>query len=171
MKAGDVITNFDGGIVSDVRELVRRVADAPVGEAVRVTVLREGKSETLLVTLGRRELAEGEPVPAAVQAPQDSEGEILGLTVTPITPALASELGLSSGTSGLVIKDIAEDSAAFEKGLRAGDVITEAGQQSVAQVSDLEDQISAAKDAGRKSVLLLIRRGGEPRFLALPIED
>lgn len=171
MKAGDVITNFDGGIVSDVRELVRRVADAPVGEAVRVTVLREGKSETLLVTLGRRELAEGEPVPAAVQAPQDSEGEILGLTVTPITPALASELGLSSGTSGLVIKDIAEDSAAFEKGLRAGDVITGAGQQSVAQVSDLEDQISAAKDAGRKSVLLLIRRGGEPRFLALPIEE
>ena len=84
---------------------------------------------------------------------------------------MASELGLSSGTSGLVIKDIAEDSAAFEKGLRAGDVITEAGQQSVAQVSDLEDQISAAKDAGRKSVLLLIRRGGEPRFLALPIED
>ena len=142
-----------------------------MGEAVRVTVLRGGKSETLLVTLGRRELAEGEPVPAAVQAPQESEGDILGLTVTPITPALASELGLSSGMNGLVIKDISEDSAAFEKGLRAGDVITEAGQQSVAQVSDLEDQISAAKDAGRKSVLLLIRRGGEPRFLALPIDE
>lgn len=171
MKAGDVITTFDGGIVSDVRELVRRVADAPVGEAVRVTVLREGKSETLLVTLGRRELAEGEPVPAAVSAPQETESELLGLTVTPVTPELAAELGLSSGVQGLVVKDISEDSAGFEKGLRAGDVITEAGQQPVAQIADLEARVAEAKDAGRKSVLLLIRRGGEPRFVALPIEE
>ena len=56
--------------MKDTRDLVRRVADAPLGEAVRVTVLREGKSETLLVTLGRRELAEGEAVPAAVAKPQ-----------------------------------------------------------------------------------------------------
>ena len=46
--------------MSDTRELVRRVADTDVGRAVRVVVLRDGKSQTLLVTLGRRETAEGE---------------------------------------------------------------------------------------------------------------
>ncbi|MDT9693938.1 PDZ domain-containing protein, partial [Streptomyces sp. P9(2023)] len=59
MRAGDVIVKFAGGEVKDTRELVRRVADAPVGKAVDVTVLREGKEVELQVTLGRREIAEG----------------------------------------------------------------------------------------------------------------
>lgn len=170
MLAGDIIISFDGGEVKDTRDLVRRVADAPVGEAVRVTVLRAGKSETLLVTLGRRELAEGEAVPAAVTAPQDQEKELLGMVVTPVTPGLSTEMGLPTGTAGLIVKSITEDSSAFEKGLRAGDLIVEAGQLPVTSLSDLETRIDEAKAAGRKSVLLLIRRGGEPRFVALPLE-
>jgi len=49
-------------------------------------------------------------------------------------------------------------------------VIVEAGQQKVVQLSDLEDRITEAKDAGRKSILLLIRREGDPRFVALSVE-
>jgi len=49
-------------------------------------------------------------------------------------------------------------------------VITEAGQQKVAQPGDLEDRIEEARDAGRKSLLLLVRRAGEPRFVALSVE-
>ena len=170
MLAGDIITSFDGGEVKDTRDLVRRVADAPVGEAVRVTVLREGKSETLLVTLGRRELAEGEAVPAAVAKPQTSEKEMLGMVLTPLTQELTAEMGLSSGATGIVVKSLGEDTEAFAKGMRAGDLIVEAGQRPVASLDDLQDRIDEAEEAGRKSVLLLIRRGGEPRFVALPIE-
>ena len=170
MLAGDIITAFDGGEVKDTRDLVRRVADAPAGEAVRVTVLREGKSETLLVTLGRRELAEGEAVPAAAAKPQSSESEMLGMVVTPLNPELTAEMGLSSGATGLVVKSLDEDTEAFAKGMRAGDLIVEAGQRPVATLDDLQARIDEAKDAGRKSVLLLIRRGGEPRFVALPVE-
>lgn len=171
MKSGDVIISFDGGEVADVRDLVKRVADAPIGEAVRVVVLREGEQETLLITLGRRELAEGEAVPAAVAEPKAADGAFLGMKVTPVTPDLSRELGLSVGTTGLVVKEIPEDTLAFEKGLRAGDVIVEAGQQPVATLTDLEDRAAEAKDAGRKSVLLLVRRGAEPRFVALPLSE
>ena len=165
-----MITSFDGGEVKSTRDLVRRVADAPVGEKVRVTVLRDGESKTLLVTLGRRELAEGEEPPKAVQAPQEVEKDMLGLTVTPLTDELRTEMGLTKDAQGLVIKSIDETSAAYEKGLRAGDLITEVGQKPVSSVDDFEERVQAAKDAGRKSVLLLIRRGGEPRFVALPVE-
>ena len=170
IEAGDVIISFDGGEVKSTRDLVKRVADAPVGEKVRVTVLRDGKTETLLVALGRRELAEGEQPPKAVQAPQEVEKDMLGLTLTPLTDALRSEMGLTKEATGLIIKAIDESSTAYEKGLRAGDLITEAGQKPVASMGDFEDQVTAAKDAGRKSILLLIRRGGEPRFVALPME-
>ena len=87
----------------------------------------------------------------------------------PLTKDMRDKMGLSAGTDGIVITDVDGTSEAFTKGLRAGDVITEAGQQKVAIVKDLQDRIQEAKDAGRKSVLLLIRRDGEPRFVALSV--
>ena len=66
---------------------------------------------------------------------------------------------------------MAEDSEAYEKGLRAGDLIAEAGQEKVASVAELESRIEAAKDAGRTSILLLVRRDGDPRFVALSLDE
>ncbi len=168
MRAGDVITSFDGGEVTDTRDLVRRVAEAPVGEAVDVTVLREGKPTELKVTLGRRELAEGGS--ASVSGESADASDLLGMTVAPLTPEIAAELGVSRDMQGLVVKEVSPEGAAADKGLTAGDIITEVGQQPVASLADLEARIAEAKDAGRKSVLLLVRRAGEPRFVALPIE-
>ncbi len=169
MKAGDVILSFDGGEVTDTRELVRRVANTEIGKEVRVVVFREGGTQTLKVTLGRREEAEG-AIPASAPANEPVESEVLGLTVTAMTDDLREQLGLPASAAGLVVKDVAADSEAYEKGLRAGDIITEAGQQAVTEPKDLEDSIAAATDAGRKSVLLLVRREGEPRFVALSLD-
>jgi serine protease Do len=171
MLSGDVIVTFDGADVSDTRDLVRRVADADVGKAVRVVVLRDGKSETLLITLGRRELAEGDQaVPASVDATEPVEKDMLGMTLGVLTEEMSDEMSLPSGSEGLVITEIDETSEAFGKGLRSGDVITEAGQQKVASIADFEARVDEAKEAGRKSLLLLIRRGGDPRFVALSVE-
>ena len=171
MEAGDVIVSFNGNDIEDTRELVRRVGDAAVGAEVPVTVFREGDEVELTVVLGRRE--EAEAVPAAMSsddAEEPSETELLGITVAPLTDEMREELGVSNGMDGLAVTEVSEDSDAFEKGIRAGDVITEAGQEKVASASDLEARVEAAQEAGRKSILLLIRRGGEPRFVALPIE-
>ena len=175
MKAGDVITSFAGADVNDTRELVRRVADAPVGEAVRVVVMRDGKTQTLSVTLGRREPAETPPVPAVAGSPETpqapSMADILGMTVKAITAEDADKLGISLDYEGLVIGAVDETSEAFSKGLRPGDLITEAGQQKVASIQDLKDRIDEATAAGRKSLLLLIRRGGDPRSVALTVAN
>ncbi len=172
VKSGDVITSFDGVVVGDTRELVRRVGNTEVGKAVDIVVFRDGKVENLKITLGRRELAEGEqPVPAAAEKPAEPViTELLGLTLSPVTPELATELGLKPDDKGLVVSKVDEASEAFKKGLRVGDLITEAGQQMVTSAAELQDRVTEAKDAGRKSVLLLIRRAGEPRFVALSVE-
>ena len=83
---------------------------------------------------------------------------------------MREQLGLAPEASGLVVKNVDETTEAFEKGVRAGDIITEAGQQRVETPGDLEDRIADAKEGGRKSLLLLVRRGGDPRFVALSIE-
>ena len=175
MMAGDVILSFDGRDVDDTRGLVKQVGNTDVGKTVRVVVFREGKTQTLKITLGRREEAEA-AVPAAQpggdpdadKAP--AEKEVLGMTISPLDDELRGQLDLGDNAEGLVVKDIDEMSEAYEKGLRAGDLITEAGQQKVMTIAELEDRISEAKEAGRKSLLLLIRRAGDPRFVALSLE-
>ncbi|MDO5705148.1 MAG: DegQ family serine endoprotease [Paracoccus sp. (in: a-proteobacteria)] len=170
MQAGDVITSFGDGEVKDTRELVRRVADAPAGEAVEVVVQREGSPVTLSVTLGRRELAEG-TASGDVDTGSQTQSELMGMTVVPLTPEIAAELGVSREMKGLVIQSVDPEGAASERGLASGDLITEAGQQPVESLADLEARIADARDAGRRSILLLIRRAGEPRFVALPVDQ
>ncbi|NRB00551.1 MAG: Do family serine endopeptidase [Rhodobacteraceae bacterium] len=170
ITAGDVILEFDGREVGDTRELVQRVGNTTIGKAVDVVVFRDGSLETLSVTLGRREEAEG-AVPASAPADAPIEGEVLELTLSEMTDELRAELNIPESTSGLVVTDVAEESEAFGKGVRSGDVITEAGQQSVETIADLEDRVEEAREAGRKSLLLLVRRDGDPRFVALSLED
>lgn len=172
LLSGDVILTFDGVDVEDTRGLVRQVGNTEVGKAVRVVVYREGGTKTLLVTLGRREEAE-RAQPAAMDKPEADpvEKTVLGLTLSILTDKIRGEMNLPDSVEGLVILSVDEGSEAFEKGLRAGDLITEAGQQKVTSLAALEDRISEAKDAGRKSLLLLVRRAGEPRFVALSLEE
>ncbi len=173
LLAGDVITTFNGKTVTDVRDLTRTVADSPIGEAVPVVVLREGNEMTIDVTLGRRETAEGEAeaegeLGAVPEAPVQSE--VLGMTLKPIDGPTAQELGLPAGSEGLAVVNVDAASEAAAKGLSRGDIIVEAGQRPVTSLKDLNDRIEEAKAGGRKSMLLLVRRDGDPRFVALSVE-
>ncbi|GAA3870426.1 Do family serine endopeptidase [Celeribacter arenosi] len=172
MKSGDVILSFDGTQVDDTRGLVRTVGDTAVGKAVDVVVFRDGKEVDLSVTLGRREEAENVAFPADEAQPEaPAQMQMMGLTLQPLDDALREQLGVSAGTDGLAVVEVDENAEAFAKGLRAGDVITEAGQQKIATVSDLQARVEEAREAGRKTVLLLVRRAGEPRFVALGVGE
>jgi serine protease Do len=170
IEQGDVILSFEGEDIADTRDLVRRVGNAEVGAEVRLRILRDGETMTVDVTLGRREEAEG-AIPAAVQSDEPVQKEIMGLSISSMTDELREQLGLDESVNGLVVEDVDEASEAYEKGLRAGDVIAEAGQEAVASVGDLEARIEDAREAGRKSLLLLVRRGGDPRFVALSLDE
>ena len=170
IEAGDVILRFDGRPVRDTRQLVRRVGETAVGRGVDVVVFRGGEELTLVVTLGQRELAEG-AVPAAAPQQPAAPAEVLGLQVQALDDALRTELDLPATASGLVVRAVDPDSDAAAKGIQPGDLITEANQQPVASVADLRDRAEEAREAGRRSVLVLLRRGGDPRFVALALED
>ncbi len=174
LETGDVILSFDGVAVEDTRGLVRQVGNSTVGATVRVTVLREGESKTIRVVLGRREEAgeSADPRDVNPDAPKEPEvASLLGLSVTPLTDELREELGAAADMQGLAVTQVEDGSEAFEKGLRTGDIITEAGQQKITTISELMEQIDAAREAGRKSLLLLVRRAGDPRFVALTLEQ
>jgi serine protease Do len=102
---------------------------------------------------------------------QPETGSVLGLQLSELTAPLRDELGLGGNEDGLVVTAVDPAAEAAEKGLQVGDVIAEAGQRPVSTPADLEDRIADARDAGRKSILLLVRRAGEPRFVALTVDE
>jgi serine protease Do len=172
MKAGDVVLEFDGEAIDDTRELVRIVAEAEIGRTVEVVVVRDGKEETLQVEIGLLE----EATLAAAPGPQGeagppSEQTVLGMTVAVVDRLLRERFALPDEVQGLVVVDIEDDSDAFLKGMRPGDIITEVGQEAVASPEDMRDRIEAAEQAGRNSILMLVRRDGAPRFVALNLSN
>lgn len=171
--AGDVILSFDGQDVANTRELVAIVGDSEVGAKVRTVILRDGETQTILVTLGRRETEEANAFPTTEQptAPAEPQNqEINGMTLSPITPSVREGMALDPEVSGVVVMDIDTDSDAFEKGLRRGDIIREVGRTPVETPDDVKAGLAKAKDAGRNSALLLVLRDGDTRFVAVSIE-
>ena len=167
LKTMDVIVMFDGKEVADSGALVRIVGGTPVGATVKTIVLRDGKRMSIDVVLGKR------PEPNALaQGDKPAEPEqqgLLGMQLSEITPDMRSNMNLSDEVTGVLLLSVEADSLAAASGLAAGDVITDAAQNPVEEIADLVEQVENATDAGRESLLLLVRRDGEPRFVVLKL--
>jgi serine protease Do len=137
-----------------------------------VVVVRDGEQVTLSVTLGLRDdeqLARADEPPVNEDAPKDYVG--LGITLSNLTEEIREGLDLAVGLEGVVVVDVVEASEAFEKGLQSGDVIVEAGQEKITSLAEFDAQVSVTIESGRKTMLLLVRRGDDPRFLALSVQQ
>ena len=163
MRRGDVIVELDGRKIGRTTDLSLLVAAAPVGKDVKVSVLREGKPVTLTARVARREQ------PATLSAAPQAEPEQrarLGVAVEPVTPALASQLGVNNA-SGLIVRQVQAGSPAAEAGVRPGDIIVEANRHPVKSVDDLRRAMDGTQ-AGA-SLLLLIQREGSTSYLAVKV--
>lgn len=170
IEAGDVILSFDGHTIADTRELVRRVAQAPVGQDVVVEVWRNGQITPINVRLGRLEDALGDGSAEVTQAPQAApDAEIYGMTLSQLDDDARGQFGLAAEEEGVVITAIETGSEADTKGLRPGDVLVEVNQEPVRRPADVVSQIERARDAGRRTVLMMVRREGNGRFVALSL--
>ncbi|MCO5063100.1 MAG: DegQ family serine endoprotease [Rhizobiaceae bacterium] len=158
IKSGDVITSVDGKDVAGPRELARMIGAMAPGETVDVALWRNGKSETVKVTLGE---LPGEQKQASVEQPG------------PIEPGTLSDLGLTvtraDDGNGLVVTDVDPDSDAADRGIQPGDIIRSINSVEIKDTKDVTDAMKAASDAGRKSVLVQVTRDDNSRFVPLPI--
>ncbi|MBO6716793.1 MAG: Do family serine endopeptidase [Rhizobiaceae bacterium] len=169
LLAGDVILRFDGREIGDARDLSRIVADSPVGKDVEIVINREGVEKTVRVTLGR--LEDGERVASArASAQPDEEGAIatatmLGMTIAELNDETRAQFEISEGVSGVVITEVDPNSVAAEKGIVAGEVITEIAQETVSDPGEAMERINSLRSRGRRNALLMLSsRTGELRF-------
>ena len=165
---GDVILSFNGQSIDTVRELPRVVAESKAGDRVPVVIWRDGKKKTMTLTVGR--MPGEEPVAQATPEEDGAEDAKLGVVLSDLDDARRLELGLSEGDSGVLVAQVRPDSPAARRGLRAGDVIVRVGNGAVGTVADAARAVRQAHDNNEKQVLLLVRRDGGERFVAVPFE-
>ena len=171
IRRRDVILTFNNRKVNEMRKLPRIVADTEVGVDVPVEVWRDGKKVTLKVKVG--ELKEEQQVAAATDKGAkagDAKPKViedLGLTLSGIDEQAKQKFKLEEGAKGVLVIDVLGAGPAAEKGVKPGDLIVEVGQEEVSSPEDVERKVKDARDAGRKSVLLLIQGQNGLRFVAL----
>ena len=167
IESGDVITAVNGETVKDARELARTIGGLSPGVAVKLNVLHKGQDKVVSLNLGQ--------LPNTLEAKADTDNgdkgsanrgtdvPRLGLTLAPANSVAGA------GKEGVVVTDVDPKSAAAERGFKEGDVILEVAGKSVANVGDVREAITAARNDNKNSVLMRVKSGGSSRFVAIPL--
>jgi serine protease Do len=156
-----------------MRDLPRAVAATAVNKAVDVVVLRNGKEQTLRITLGRLEDSEkaqqASAKPVAPATPSVTR-RLLGLELSQLTDDMRKRFKVRDNIKGIVIVSVEPNSPLTDQRVMPGDVISEVTGQAVASPADLQKRIDALKKEGKKSALLLLTNAaGEQRFVPVTI--
>jgi serine protease Do len=162
IEVGDVIVSFDGGPVSNAKDLAKLVGSADSGDKAKLGVRRDDKNVKLTAVLGT-------PDNSVAAARSEKDLDDLGLAIAPLTDELRDQLGVDEDLEGAVVMRVAPGSKAAAQGIRRGDIVVQADRKPVTSASDLKNALAQAKNAGRDSVPVLVRRGDFQRFAVLPV--
>jgi len=155
------------------------IANTPVGSRIPVEIIRDGRRQTIQVTVGQRpteeELArqlgaDNEQGMPEESAPATPAQQSLGLSLQALTPAIARSVNLPADARGVIVTAVDPNSDAAERGIRRGDLIMSVNRQPVTTPAQVQQAVEAARRAGRTSVLLLVKRGNAPEaFVGIQI--
>ena len=159
LQRGDVITSVNGNPVKDTNSLRNEVSEMMPGTDVKVSLLRDGKEQTVAVRLGEAQGSRAQREDGRRSGSSNGSG----LSVEPLTRDTARQLGVGIST-GLVVTGIEPSSRASDAGLREGDVIEEVDGVKVTTADALRSGLSKA---ARTPALLLVHRGEATFYLTV----
>ena len=168
IKAGDIILEFNGVLINEMKELPKIVAQTDVGKTVEVKVWRNGKEISKKIKLGRLETSEDFKAKKTIET-KDTAIESLKINVRPVEQKDIDERGLPKNTKGLVITEIANDSPINY--LSAGNIIIEAQKKVIKTIGDLEIAINVALKSSEKTLLLVIYNNqNQRRYIGVKLD-
>lgn len=159
IERGDIILELNGQAVNEPDDLSVRIAEIAPGTPVHLKISRNGQMREVTATLG--ELNEKQE---ATENGDAKVGPMQGVQVQNLTPAVARDLGISAGTTGVVVTSVDTGSPAAAAGLDRGDVIQQVNRKPVHSASEYNEALAATHN---QSVLLLVSHGQATRFLVV----
>ena len=174
LRAGDIITSFDGKDAKDSRALLRAIVETSPGTTVALGIWRDGKAEQLPISLIElpADQSYGTFFGGAGVAKPDLPPEALvnfGLEMAPITPELRARYHLDARQQGVVATAVAIGSAAADNDINAGAVIVQVRDTLVASPDDVLRSVANERARKRSSVPMLLSEPDGLRWLAFPL--
>ena len=171
VQPGDIVLSINGKPVESAGELTRVVALVPPGEQVKLDVLRGGKEKKQLAfKVAQRPEDEGQAAAGGEEEEGGDKGNKspkLGVSLQPLTPQVARQLGVNADDGGVVVVDVVDGGPAQRAGVRQGDLIVELNRQAVKKVDDVATGLSKMKEGDM--ALLRVRRGDSALYVAVPV--
>jgi serine protease Do len=161
VRPGDVIIRYNGERIDSTQDLQSRVVDTRPDTTIPLVVMRAGEEVTLQVTI--EELDLDAEASGTAQASPENPSEGFGMTLQDLTPRIANQLRLPSGTEGAVVIDVESRGAAERSGVQPGDVILSINRVEVTAAAEAIEQLDAV-ESGR-TAFLLVQRGANQVFL------
>ena len=169
IKAGDIILEFNGVLINEMKELPKIVAQTEVGKTVNVKVWRNKKEISKKIKLGRLETSEDFIVKKEKKSPKTTEIESLKINVRLIEAKDIEERNLPKNTKGLVITEIASDSPINY--LNVGNIIVEAQKKAIRTIGDLEIAVKQALNSEEKTLLIAIYNNqNQRRYIGVKLD-
>ena len=162
LETGDIIVEWNGRDIRDSRQLKLQVSQTKPGEKATVKVVRDGKTKSLSIT--PQELPGSEVAMNSDNAIESDTDTLRGVTVGDIDTMAKSQLKLPDQVKGALVRSVDPDSAAYEAGLREGDVIQEINRKPVKNASEAIAASTKLKDG---VTLLRVWSNGGSRFVAV----
>ena len=162
IQSGDLIQEFNGKKVIDGRHLKLEVARIQPGTKVPVKLLRDGSVKTFDVAV--KELPGTETLAKNDSRKNADEGTLNGVTVSDIDPQARQQFELPASVRGVVVTEVAPDSAAAEAGLKPGDVIQEINRK---PVKTAEEAVKLTENPNDKTSLLRVWSKGGSRWVVV----
>jgi serine protease Do len=155
LKSGDVLRELNGKKIDDGRALQVAVSEMTPGTAIELGILRNGKPQTIHVTVG--EFHKDATEEASNSGPDEQRGR-LGLTVANLTPDVRQQFNVPERVQGAAIQNVRPGSPADDAGLAPGDVILEVDRHPVEDADNFVNQIHSVP--ADKDILLLVWSNG-----------
>jgi serine protease Do len=162
LKKGDVILKLNGQPVDSANDLTLRISQSAPGSSANVQYSRDGHTQNVDVKL--MELDEkADNVRGSGNEEEESGAGLEGVNVQALTPEIAQQLSLSSGTRGVVITSVDPSSAAAEAGVQRGMVIQEVNHKPVNSIEEYKRALAGSHG----TVLLLVNYSGVTSYIAI----
>lgn len=158
LRQGDVIIRYQKKPVNNVGAFRNLVALSSPNSQQNLTVLRNGKSLNLTVTIGK--LGKESQLTQTSEQPSTE----LGLTVQTITSSLAQQYNVKEG-KGVLVTSITSGSVAAMAGIDVGTVILQVDREPINSAEQFTRALN--KSSQDKSVLLLLLKNNMQRYLVL----
>lgn len=164
IQSGDIIVDVDDEAIEVSADLPHVIGLMTPGSEVTMTLMRDGDEETMLVEIGA--LAAGQTPRVVANLTEPGVLRALGMSVRDLDRDDEAEADLRGG---VVVMDVDRDSAAYEAGVRGGDVITRFGKRAISRISDMEAALEKVESGDSVSVRLI--RQGAPLFIGIKVPE